>query len=376
MNLTQQPLLYLAPDMFGPPSGIGRYCRLVGQTLHNAQVPVTVVALADQAPLPDQGAEWLPRGAYVPCGGSRLRFVRTAIQLTLQRRPQVILVGHVNFGALGVGLARLVGAKTVTFIYGIDVMLRLPQGRRWPLQRSPQVISISRFTAQQAATYNGLDADKIRILPNCLDPQFARQEQHGQPTDALSLLTVARLSLAEQYKGHDYVIRAMPALLARYPTLVYNIVGDGDGRPRLEQLATELGVRAAVHFHGRVTDTELLQRYAEASLFIMPSRAEGFGFVFLEAMAYGLPVIGGTVDATPEVVVDGKTGCLINPTSVEEITVAVDGLLRDPELRTQMGQAAKRHVAGQFDFHTFQARLLGYLNELNEHVPLGQQASV
>ena len=230
------------------------------------------------------------------------------------------------------------------------------------MARAAQVIAISQFTLGKAQQTNGVTAAQGRVLYNCLDPEFHQvaTTRPGPPR----LLTVARMSLAEQYKGHDYVIRAMPALLAHFPDLTYHIIGDGDARPGLAQLAAETGVSQAIHFHGFVSAAELQRHYEAATIYIMPSQAEGFGFVFLEAMSHGLPVIAGNQDATPEVVADGETGLLVDPTSVPAITTAAARLLADDGLRRQMGQAGRRRVQQQFSFDQFQQTLLTYLAEL------------
>lgn len=172
------------------------------------------------------------------------------------------------------------------------------------------------------------------------------------------------MSLAEQYKGHDVVLRAMPELLRRFPDLRYDIVGDGDARPGLQALAHELGVAQAARFHGIVSEAELQGHYAQASLFIMPSRAEGFGFVFLEAMAQGLPVVAGNMDATPEVIADGETGLLVDPTSVDAIVAAVSRILQDNDMRTRMSEAARRHVASRFSYQSFRRQLIDELAQV------------
>jgi len=133
-----------------------------------------------------------------------------------------------------------------------------------------------------------------------------------------------------------------------------------------------VGVAEVVRFHGTVSETILRKHYAQASLFIMPSRAEGFGFVFLEAMTQGLPAIGGNMDATPEVIVDGETGLLVMPTSVDEIVEAVSRLLRDDELRLRMGEAARRHVARKFSYQGFRRQLFEELSGLAPAVFPGQ----
>lgn len=133
----------------------------------------------------------------------------------------------------------------------------------------------------------------------------------------------------------------------------------------MEALAAQEGVSNSVRFHGVVSDADICRFYANADVFIMPSRREGFGFVFIEAMIQGLPAIGGNIDATPEVIVDGETGFTVNPVSREEIIKAASMLLSDKDLREHMGQAAKHHVEEKFGFPRFKQTLFSYLAELS-----------
>jgi glycosyltransferase involved in cell wall biosynthesis len=183
--------------------------------------------------------------------------------------------------------------------------------------------------------------------------------------DRPSILTVARLT-QPSHKGHEYVLQAMPVLLSQFPRLTYHVVGDGVGRPALEAMADRLGVAHAMWFHGTVSDETLLRLYATASVFVMPSRCEGFGFVFIEAMAQGAPAVGGNVDATPEVIVDGQTGYVVDPTSVDGIVEAVARLLGDETSRQRMGQSAREHVLRNFGYARFRRLLVSYLSELCE----------
>lgn len=357
-------VLYLAPDMLGPPGGIARYCRMVWRAIDESGNETSVLALNDQPPpegRADDAGGPVPR-LYQACGGSRKLFARRALASALRWHPTHILVGHPNFGPLAWAIARLVRARLLAFVYGIEVWEPLSRARQWTLQRAERVISISRFTARQAVEVNGVSQERMAILNNCLDPHFQRPASVAVRPSGMSMLTVARMSLAEQYKGHDLVIRALPALLARFPQLVYDVVGDGDWRPELEALAAREGVTGAARFHGIVSEDELTRRYREATLFIMPSRAEGFGFVFLEAMSQGLPAIGGNMDATPEVIVDGKTGYTVDPTSPEAIVQAVSRLLEDDAHRQRMGEAAIAHVEREFSFQRFQKSLLTLLS--------------
>lgn len=356
--MTRRRILYLVPDLLGPPGGIALYCRLVCSALTAAGLSVEVLALLDS---PGPG---LPGLRYQACRGSRPAFIRQALFSVFRERPVLIIVGHPNFAVLG-GLLGILGrARVVTWLYGIDAWTPLSAARCWALRQSDRLVAISHYTAQRAAEVNALSADKMRVLYNCLDPKFVETLPERRVSVTPNLLTVGRLSLAEQYKGQDRVIRALSAVLAQFPDTVYHIVGAGDWRPTLEALAQQTGVAQAVRFHGRVSDEELQQRYAEASVFIMPSTQEGFGFVFAEAMAHGVPAIGGNVDATPEVIKDGETGYCVNPDSIEEIARAVLRLLADEALRRRLGVQAARHVRGKFGFAQFQQQLLTCLREV------------
>jgi phosphatidyl-myo-inositol dimannoside synthase len=144
------------------------------------------------------------------------------------------------------------------------------------------------------------------------------------------LMTVSRLSSLERYKGHDRVIRTLPRLLEQHPETIYLIVGDGDDRPRLESLAVEYGVAKDVQFTGSASAEELPDYFRLADVFVMPSVAEGFGIVFLQAMASGVRVIGGSRDGTRDALCDGALGTLVDPDNGEELASAILAALDDP----------------------------------------------
>lgn len=346
-------VLYLVPDFHGPPGGIALHARTVAHALVDSGLGVRIVALNDVLGVTD------PRAQYTACGRSRTAFIRHALGV-LARRPRIILLGHANFSFAGWFLARLVGTRLIAFLYGIEAWEPLSRTRQFGLRHADGWIAISHCTAARAARANCLPEDRVRVVHPCLAtlPGAISLAGRNRP----SILTVGRISASEGYKGHDYVIRAMPSLVTRFPDLVYQIVGDGDGRAALEDLAGREGVAGAVQFHGAVSDATLDRIYAEASLFVMPSRSEGFGFVFLEAMARGLPVVAGNIDATPEVVRDGDTGLLVDPTSVDEIVEAVSRILSSEDLRHHMGRSGQERVRREFGFEKFRRQLLAALD--------------
>jgi glycosyltransferase involved in cell wall biosynthesis len=157
-----------------------------------------------------------------------------------------------------------------------------------------------------------------------------------------ALMSVSRLASSERYKGNDRVIRALPSVLTRYPDALYLVVGDGDDRPRLEALAAELGVTEKVRFVGLVSSEELPDYFRVADVFVMPSRGEGFGIVFLEAMACGIPVIGGNKDGSLDPLADGVLGFAADPENNEELVSAICSALRNA--RPEAGRSQRFNI--------------------------------
>ncbi|NLB96282.1 MAG: glycosyltransferase, partial [Armatimonadetes bacterium] len=174
------------------------------------------------------------------------------------------------------------------------------------------------------------------------------------------LVTVSRLL---ERKGHDVVLRALPRIAAAVPEVAYLVAGTGPREPVLRRLAGELGVAERVVFAGRVPDEELADYYGAADVFIHPNRelpngdVEGFGIVFLEANAAGKPVIGGNSGGTPDAVVDGVTGFLIDPNDVDAVADAAIRLLTDRDLARKLGEQGRERARTEFTWERAVERL-------------------
>jgi len=140
------------------------------------------------------------------------------------------------------------------------------------------------------------------------------------------------------------------------------LVGDGDDRPRLEQLVRNLGVSEHAHFLYGLTPEELFACYANCEIFALPSRGEGFGLVFLEAMAHAKPVIGGSHGGIPDIIEDGVTGRLVPHGDVERLAQALEDLLKNSGEAREMGAREKDRVAQLFSFAQFESQLTAILN--------------
>ncbi len=363
-GLQGRRILLLAFDLLGSPGGIARHGRSVAHALLDAGCSLSIVVLNDPAERAPHMRHMFAAAEYLGCGGSKRRFVAAACASALAGVDLVVLE-HPHIAPIGWVVARARRTRMVVFVHGIDVWTSLRPVRRWTLRHADLVLCVSRTTQQRAIAAGNVVSSKTSVLFNCLDPSIQLEAQarktHGPP----SMLTVARIDVDDWYKGHRQVIESVPSLLIGFPDLTYDIVGDGNGRPELEDLANRLGVGKAIRFHGMVSDEELAECYARASFFIMPSQSEGFGYVFLEAMAHGLPAIGGNMDASTEVIVDEETGLLVDPTSVDAVRAAAERMLADAALRTRMGQASARRVERYFMFSNFREELIRRLTALD-----------
>jgi len=307
-------------------------------------------------------------------------FLRAALRTAGRARgkgkgaPQVVIAGHPNLGPVA-RVMRWVAPrlKTAVSTHGVEVWQPLPRLRRNALGSADVVLAPSRYTADHVAADQGVDPKKIRVMPWALDPQFevlaANAAKNALPANfpqGQVLLTVGRWRADERYKGMDTLITALPRLLTRWPELHLAAAGDGDDRAWLEHLADENGVRRHVHFLSGLSYAELAACYGHCDIFALPSRGEGFGMVYLEAMACGKPVIGGAHGGAPEVVQDGKTGYLVQHGDAAQLATAIETLLKDPKLREEMGRRGRLRVENEFRFSVFAKSFRRILRELCE----------
>jgi glycosyltransferase involved in cell wall biosynthesis len=305
-------------------------------------------------------------------------FLATAIRAA--RRPaakgksktKIVVAGHPNLApvvrAMRFAASRL---KSIVCTHGVEVWEPLTRLRRMALRGATVVLAPSKYTAEHVAAIQGVKTERIRVLPWALDPQFETLAANAAKAVAPKgfpegpvVLTVGRWRADERYKGMDTLITALPRLLTRRPELQLAAVGDGDDREWLEDLADENGVRLHVHFLSGLSYTELAACYAHCDIFALPSKGEGFGLVYLEAMACGKPVIGGAHGGAPEVIEDGKTGYLVPHGDAVQLATAMEALLSDPALQKEMGRRGRERVENEFRFSVFAKSFKKILREL------------
>ena len=258
-------------------------------------------------------------------------------------------------------------------VYGIEAWGDLPRRKSQALLQADRLIGISDFSRDVVVKRHKVDVNRFVSLPCALDDSLLSlplaQVSAGVasiPDRCKLMLTVARMASNERYKGHDEILKALPAAIARVPDLFYAIVGGGDNVPRLKQLTESVGVGKHVIFTGEITDSELATLYQRCDVFVLPARTvidnrqpkgEGFGIVYLEAMAFGKPVIGPNHGAPVEVIEHGKTGLLVDPSDSAALAQALIYLLSHPDKARKMGDAGRKRVTQQFSYQRFRERL-------------------
>lgn len=303
LQLAMKALL-LAPE-FTRDGGVQRILRLylaalAADPLHHS---MGLVALND-TPSELSRQPWQVSGMVagkpivaVACSRSKVAFAR-ATRLAA-RDARRIVCGHL--GQLPVAaLAARPGARLAVVAHGIEAWTAPGLLRRLALARCHRVLCVSRYTRDQLARHVPGLAPRLRVVPNALDPALLDRPPPGPPPPGPpTILCVGRLCAADAYKGYDLLLRAF-ALLPPGRAARLRYVGDGDDRARLERLARELRLEARVTFSGRIDDEALRMAFSECACFALPSTGEGFGLVYLEALAAGRPCVGVHATAVPE----------------------------------------------------------------------------
>lgn len=282
----------------------------------------------------------------------RLSVLRGIFRIVRSEKIAVLCIGELVAGGWLAGTCRhLFGLKTLIYIHGEEISTRTRydeggQRRRRAFAAADGIVAVSRFTRDTLTSGFGVPAGKIELVSNGVD--LARFVKRPRPAHLIArygldgrrvLLTVSRLYAR---KGMDRVIESLPAVVQRFPDLVYLIVGEGSYRQTLEGLVAQHNLGRHVIFTGAVPDYDLTDHYSLGDVFIMANRempdgeTEGFGLVFLEANACGLPVIAGRAGGSVDAVTDQVNGLVVDGDDTAAITQAVIRMFEDDALRESL----------------------------------------
>lgn len=322
-------LLVIATDVWGRFGGIAQYNRDLLEALADDDRVQSIHVLSLNPCSPAKSAKFKVQHA----DGNKLAFAAMCLAHSVLHAPGIILCAHINFMGLARIMKRVSGRPVWLQIHGIDAWSRPSRSREQACRQADLVTVVSRYTRQRFLAWAGLEPERVRVIPNTVQPRFQPGPRSApfrcalgiDPTAAPMLLTVSRLSRFDKYKGVDKVIAALAKVRERFPRATYCIAGDGDDVDRLRSEATKHGVGDFVTFLGPVGEDRLVQLYREADLFVMPSTKEGFGIVFLEAMASGTPALGLGIDGSIDALLEGKLGIVASTEHLpSDICAALD----------------------------------------------------
>jgi phosphatidylinositol alpha-1,6-mannosyltransferase len=284
-------------------------------------------------------------------------------------RPKLVIALHPHLApVLTLMKVRHPDLRSVVFAHGVEVWRPMSWLRKMSLRSANWVATPSSFTAQKVISQQGIASERVLTLAWGLDPEFAStatiaaNPTRGFPAGARIILSVGRWDPTERYKGADTLISSMPQLLAEVPHAHLVLIGEGGDRQRLEQLACDLSVSEHVQFLGKLTLDELRGWYAHCDVFALPSAGEGFGLVFLEAMACAKPVIGGAYGGTPDVIEDNVTGMLVPHGDAAPLAAALKLILCDTSRARSMGERGRARVEQRYTFAKFESRMIELLD--------------
>jgi glycosyltransferase involved in cell wall biosynthesis len=339
---------------------MGRYELLLRRSLRprNGFEPLvrTISRSAPQRPLVQAAGR---AGASTVVRPGLVRFTARVLWEVLRLRPDVVLYTHLRLARLQL-VVRWLRPRTRALVvaHGYEVWEPLSWAGRNALRSCDAILMLTSFVARRMDAANGRDHAPVVIVGAALSDDWTRGVvPRREPTGGGAVLAVARLETLDRDKGVDRVLEAFPQVLEKLPTAVLRIVGDGSDRARLQGLTRSLGIDERVRFLGAVDDATLKRLYASSDLLALPSTQEGFGLVYLEAMAHGLPSVVAAGSAASEVVEPGLTGFAVDPDDLRELADAMVRLLTDHELWRRTGRAARAAFEARWTEEAFAERL-------------------
>ena len=322
----------------------------------------------------------------------RLKFALAAVHCAWAwRGPQLaVICTHAHLAPVAMMCRLVSGANCAVWAHGAEVWGYMRPSVRLALRRADTLVAAGQFMARELAQQLTIDPDRVFIVKYSVSPDVVlvstvggvdhpgatpTRDDSGATSEAVPrprVLTVARLDHVDTYKGVDTLLLAWPQVLSSQPDAILVVVGDGDDRPRLQGLSRLLSIEPHVQFVGRLSDQELAAAYANASVFALPGRmragpspqGEGFGLVFIEAAAAGVPCIAGRAGGAPEAIEDGVTGLLVNPESPIDVARGIVRLLADPVAARRMGDVGRSRVVREFSAEAFADRVAALVTTL------------
>ena len=335
-----QHFFLLFPNIFNFKGGIQVYSHFLLETLQDLYPEATYdVFLKYDCKYPQHNS-FLPQTSF-HCLGKLPRWLQSVfllfktIILGIWQQPTLVITTHLNYAIACYWLKKLTGIPYWVVVHGLEGWNLENPSSQAALKYADRTIAVSEYTRKRLLKEQQLSPQQITVLPNTFNPaQFCPQpkptylqQRYGLKPNQPIILTVTRLGRSATYKGYEQVLQALVKLRQRIPNLHYLLVGKGDDIPRIKNLVKELNLTDCVTLPGFIPDEELCDHYNLCDVFALPSQGEGFGIVYLEALACGKPVLAGCEDGSVDPLWQGKLGCLVNPNDVAEIATKLQEIL-------------------------------------------------
>lgn len=355
-----KPIDLLIPELFASDGGIQRYSLTFIKALRSIRPDIPLrVFIQNDYPYHMPVCGWTGITWY-PARGSRQRLLCSLALTAFRQRPQLLISTHPNYASIQWLHKSLTGCPSWCSAHGIEVWQMQHGHKRCALAHLQRLLPVSRFTASKLKLQLGDSCPPLGLLFNTFDqtrffpgpvPKYLLKRYSLRPHQPV-IFTLSRLAKDDSYKNIDKLIKAVPALLAEFPDLKLIIAGAGDDQQRLQNLTDQLCLRSHLIFAGRIAEAELPDHHRLASVFALPSTGEGFGIVFLEALACGKPVLAGNCDGSVDPLADGRFGLLVDP--LLPLAPSLASLLRQQgELLWFRPQALAAAVQDTFGFDAF-----------------------
>ena len=310
-------------------------------------------------------------GSY-PASIRSLAFAAQLMGQAIRQRPDLIITTHLNFAPVAYWLKQLLGIPYWAVAHGVEAWNIERPAVKNALHHADRILAVSHYTRDRLLNEQKLDPDQVVLLPNTVDtnrfqietkPDHLLKQYRLTPEQPI-MLTVSRLCSTESYRGYDKVLEALPVIRQSIPNVHYLIVGKGDDRSRLEQYIAQLNLQDCVTLAGFVSDEKLCDYYNLCDLFVMPSKLEGFGIVYLEALACGKPALGGNQDGAIDALCQGELGVLVDPDDVEAISKTVIQILQNqyPNTTLYQPELLRQGMLEHYGFDRYQQNLANHLN--------------
>ncbi len=376
---------FIAPNLFGFKGGIQVYSAEFLKALQQ-HLPDTQYRVFLKYDRPDHVQAWFREDTQFCCFGRWPRWLQSilmalALFWSAIRFPNSIMITtHVNYAIACRWIKFFTGTPYWIVAHGLEIWdVEAPQLKA-SLRQADRILAVSHYTRDLILREQQLAPEQVSVLPNLVDDQRFQiapkpsylLQRYGLKPEQKVILTVTRLGKLDTYKGYEQVLRSLTEIRQHIPDVHYLLVGKGDDTPRIQQLIQGLELQDHVTLTGFIPDQELADHYNLCDVFAMPSTGEGFGIVYLEALACGKPVLGGNVDGTVDPLLHGKLGALINPDDVSEIAQALTQILQGeyPNPSMYQPQILRQETLQRFERSKFYQRV-AYLAPLLAEKKLG-----